>query len=272
MTELTLKAMFDRDGYVVIPTAIDPHLCQDAMARAWTLADDFAPADLSAPFTTDPNKRYVDRYFLNSARSISVFYEDPDVVGGETRRPNKIGHALHERDVFFSRFARLPIIQDAVARLGIQNPKLIQSMVVFKTAHGGGSVNWHRDSTFLFADPYPILGIWIALEPARLDNGCLQVSPGSHSSRLPTRYIRTSDDSCVFDQMSESRRSWHQTAAIEVDTGSMVLMHGHLAHASMPNRSSRSRLAFTLHVLDGRSHYASDNWLRTSSDDPFRSF
>ena len=270
MTDLLLKEKFDSEGYVVLPSVIDPDLCREARTRSWNIVNDFAPDNVTAPFTTDPNKRYVDRYFLDSARAISVFYEDPDIVGGEIRRPNKIGHALHERDDFFSRFARLPAIQGAVASLGIQSPKLIQSMVVFKTADGGGSVNWHRDATFLYAEPYPILGIWIALEPAALENGCLQVYPRSHLGELDTRYIRQSDDSCLFKKLSDSSPSSHQASAIEVDTGSMVLMHGHLA--SMPNRSSRSRLAFTLHVLDGRSHYASDNWLRSSADAPFNGF
>ena len=272
MTESELKAEFERDGYVVIPSAIDADLCRNAVSRAWELVDDFAPAEVASPFTTDPDKRRIDLYFLDSARNISVFYEDPDIVGGESRRPNKKGHALHERDAFFSRFSRLPEIQKSVLALGVQNPDLIQSMLMFKTAHGGGPVNWHRDATFLYAEPFPIVGIWIALESADTDNGCLHVHPGSHLNRLQRRYVRTPNDDCVFEELSAYRPSLERPVALEVERGSMVIMHGHLAHASMPNRSSRSRLAYTLHVLDERSHYATDNWLRECVDQPFQKF
>ena len=42
----------------------------------------------------------------------------------------------------------------------------------------------------------------------------------------------------------------------------MVILHGALPHRSEPNRSGRSRMAYTLHVIDGDAHYAADNWLQ----------
>ena len=73
-------------------------------------------------------------------------------------RPNKIGHALHDRDPFFKRFARLPIYEGVAESIGLQNPRLIQSMLMFKTAQGGGEVHWHQDATFLRCEPFPIVG------------------------------------------------------------------------------------------------------------------
>ena len=41
-------------------------------------------------------------------------------------------------------------------------------------------MNTHQDSTFLYTEPMNIVGFWIALEDATLENGCLHFMPGSH--------------------------------------------------------------------------------------------
>lgn len=48
----------------------------------------------------------------------------------------------------------------------------------------GAAVNPHQDATFLYTEPLGrLLGIWMALEDATLDNGCLWFIPGSHTSK-----------------------------------------------------------------------------------------
>jgi phytanoyl-CoA hydroxylase len=49
---------------------------------------------------------------------------------------------------------------------------------------------------------------------------------------------------------------------LEVPAGTLVCFHGLLPHYSAPNRSPQSRHAYTLHAIDGRSRWSSDNWLR----------
>lgn len=49
----------------------------------------------------------------------------------------------------------------------------------------GGSitVSPHQDATFLYTEPLGrVLGVWIAMEDALLENGCLWFIPGSHTS------------------------------------------------------------------------------------------
>ena len=38
----------------------------------------------------------------------------------------------------------------------------------------------HQDGTFLITQPSNVIGIWIALEDATIDNSCLWFIPGSH--------------------------------------------------------------------------------------------
>ena len=42
----------------------------------------------------------------------------------------------------------------------------------------GGEVSVHQDSTFLHTDPLTVVGLWIALEDATKENGCLWTLKG----------------------------------------------------------------------------------------------
>lgn len=43
-------------------------------------------------------------------------------------------------------------------------------------------VSPHQDATFLYTEPLGrVLGLWIAMEDAMLENGCLWFIPGSHT-------------------------------------------------------------------------------------------
>lgn len=53
---------------------------------------------------------------------------------------------------------------------------------------GLAAVSPHQDASFLYTEPLGrVLGLWIALEDATLENGCLWFIPGSH----------TSEDTCL---------------------------------------------------------------------------
>ncbi len=42
----------------------------------------------------------------------------------------------------------------------------------------GGQVSVHQDATFLYTDPPTVIGLWVALEDATKENGCLWSLPG----------------------------------------------------------------------------------------------
>ncbi len=53
-------------------------------------------------------------------------------------------------------------------------------MYIFKNPIIGGEVGAHKDSTFLITDPLSVCGIWISLDSASKENGCMWGVPGSH--------------------------------------------------------------------------------------------
>lgn len=54
------------------------------------------------------------------------------------------------------------------------------------TPCGPAVVSPHQDASFLYTEPLGrVLGVWIAVEDATLENGCLWFIPGSHTSEEP---------------------------------------------------------------------------------------
>jgi hypothetical protein len=62
---------------------------------------------------------------------------------------------------------------------------------IFKQPLIGGEATSHQDSCFLFTTPrQTCIGLWLALQPATLANGCLWLRPGSHTEPVRRHMAR----------------------------------------------------------------------------------
>jgi phytanoyl-CoA hydroxylase len=271
-------AQYRNEGFLVLNDFVTSSSCDRLRERAAELVNGFNPGDLVSIFSTRDQNRRTDAYFLASANDIHFFFEeDAFLPDGTLRRPreqslNKIGHALHDLDPVFDRFSRAPAIKELVADLEINDPLLLQSMYIFKQPLIGGEVTCHQDTTFLFTDPDHLLGLWFALEDATIENGCLWAIPGGHLLGLKSRWLRNDAGGMRFEVYDQSAFPEASLVPLEVSKGSVVLLHGLMPHKSLANRSSKSRHAYTLHVISAHSRYPESNWLQRSSALPLRGF
>jgi len=271
-------AAYDRDGFLVLKNFVDAAACDALRARAEELIRDFDPNGVVSIFSTHEQTRTSDDYFLESGDKIRFFFEEnaflPDgtLRQSKERSINKIGHALHDLDPVFDKFSRTPEIKELVSDLGIADPLLLQSMYIFKQPNIGGEVTCHQDATFLYTEPLRMLGLWFALEDASIENGCLWAIPGGHSFGLKSRFVRADDGGTRFEVFDHTPWPEENLQPLEVEKGTLIVLHPLLPHLSRENTSLRSRHAFTLHVIDASAHYAKDNWLQRSTEMQLRGF
>jgi phytanoyl-CoA hydroxylase len=261
----------------VLPDFVAAHDCDALRSRAMEMVRAFDPGQLKSIFSTHDQSRTTDDYFLTSGDKVRFFFEenafnsDGTLKQSKEQSINKIGHALHDLDPVFDRFSRSVQIRRLIEDLGIEDPLLLQSMYIFKQPNIGGEVTCHQDGTFLYTEPMNIVGLWFALEDATIENGCLWAIPGGHRRGLKSRWV-SSNGGMQFEIYDEARWPEEELVPLEVNKGTLIVLHGLLPHRSLENKSDKSRHAYTLHVISGKSDYAKSNWLQRSPGNSLRGF
>jgi phytanoyl-CoA hydroxylase len=228
----------------------------------------------------------------------------PEYSNDKVAALNKAGHGMHcIVGSKFREYCHSAKLKDLVMRtLGWQDPVVPQSMYIFKQSQIGGTVHSHQDSTFLYTTPrQSCLGVWLALDDATLQNGCLWVRPGSHNEPVRRQFLRNpqyfdtnnpamastignppqklifkkhhDDPNVTWDgalpksvRVEPAMDDITQTfIPVEVKAGDAVVFCGTLDHFSLPNLSNQARHTFQLHLVEGPHvgiQWSPENWLQ----------
>jgi ectoine hydroxylase-related dioxygenase (phytanoyl-CoA dioxygenase family) len=155
--------------------------------------------------------------------------------------------------IFYSALAQ-PGIVDVLTRVVGPNVKAMQSMLFMKAAGKPGQA-WHQDEDYIPTRDRSLIGAWIALDDATVENGCLWVLPGSQKRGILWPQKFHFDDR--FDCARESYNfpgSDSDGVPVEVKTGSVVFFNGYLLHRSLPNRAQTGfRRSLVNHYMSAES-------------------
>jgi phytanoyl-CoA hydroxylase len=137
------------------------------------------------------------------------------------------------------------------------NVKAMQSMLFIK-AEGRPGQPWHQDEFFIPTRDRSLTAVWIALDDATVENGCLWVLPGSH--RRGVLYPDRDQDDPRFDCSIEAYDFPYRdedAVPVEVPAGSAVIFNGYLLHRSLPNTGRHGyRRALANHYMSAESPLA----------------
>ena len=117
---------------------------------------------------------------------------------------------------------------------------------------------WHQDAGVCWpdTDSYFMLTIWIPIVDATLENGCLQVLPGSHKMGL---FTHTWGEAGLL-VTPENQPANLTPKLLPIRAGGVILFHNYTLHSAKPNESETVRWSFDLRYHDvyqptGRPYY-----------------
>ena len=140
-----------------------------------------------------------------------------------------------------------PLLDIAESLIG-PDIQLFHDQALYKPAYHGGEVYWHQDNAYWQCDPPNLVSIWIALDDADEENGCMNVIPGSYLEGL-AGHERAKSKKGNLPALLQVDADVEQAVPVPVEAGCAMVHHCMTLHQTNPNRSPRDRRAMVLHYM-----------------------
>lgn len=221
-------AQYRRDGYLVVRRVLSRDHVDACLAALTALAADTA---------LEPGQR--------SGRGAFIALEpgaDPTADRAEVIR--KFGDFTDTSPALL-RAAMSARLHGVLDMLMGQGRVLLQEMALVKPPKVSGDKPWHQDAAyFRGSDPNLMFGVWIALDPATRDNGCMEVIPGSHLLGPAPHVPHPDINLCTIrpDLVQLGKR-----VALPMEPGDVLVFHSLIHHYTAANRSNQRRRALQFH-------------------------
>ncbi len=219
------KSDFERDGYLVLENA----LTSDVLT---VLRHEFAQ-------------------WVGESRNHSENYGE--TIDGRPRFSLQPGHSAekpglrrisspNELSENYYNAMRSSIAVDAVTELFGPNLRFNNAKVNSKLPGAGTDVKFHQDFPFELHSNHDLMSVLYFLDDVTLENGPLEVVPGSHKGPLYDLW----QDGVFTGAVDADTAKWAQANSVPCigPAGSACLMHTRLLHGSAPNHSDHPRTLF----------------------------
>ncbi|HEX5326616.1 MAG TPA: phytanoyl-CoA dioxygenase family protein [Acetobacteraceae bacterium] len=233
--QLEAIAQYRRDGYVVLPHLLTADHVTACLAALTRIAEQSSECRDGPALAFEPG---VDPDHAATTPRVDLVRKFTDFTDAD---PALLDAAMS---------ARLHRELDVIMGHG---RVLMQEMALVKPPRIGAEKRWHQDAAyFRGSDPNLMFGVWIALDPATTENGCMAVIPGSHLVG-PVPHVPHADiNLCTIraDHVHPDRR-----IAVPLDPGDALVFHSLIHHYTAANRSDLRRRALQFHY-----HQAGLEW------------
>ena len=221
---------FHDHGYLVINDAFTHDEIQDALDGMVYLMDG-----------NDPDFRAI--------QFEPKLAKQKDEMDGDERRD-----AIRKIFSFVNHEPRLNALAAHAGLLGVlerimdDTPVLFQDMALVKPKLFGSEKPWHQDCAYFnLEEGTTVVGVWIALDEATAENGCMHIIPGSHNEGPMIHFKRRDWQIC------DTHVPIARDTMVPLQPGGCLFWHGLLHHGSPVNQSSLRRRALQFHYKPASS-------------------
>jgi len=211
-------AQYQRDGYVIVPDLISP---DEASAWKEKLKERLAAEGLLG----------------NIPSGVRVWMAD-------------------NMDPFSSAQFQSPRMTAILQQLIGPNVEFLSYKAVFKNAKTAFRSPWHQDWAYWHGSPK--LSVWIALDGATPENGCLQLIPGSHRAVIEMKEVE--DVKGFGRRITDDQVAGMPIVTAPVPRGAGIFFHDLALHASCPNINGQDRWSVIPTYRDAAQTDSSTVW------------
>lgn len=137
-----------------------------------------------------------------------------------------------------------PAILGILNRIFGENARFCEDQALLKPPSPDAGIEkpWHQDMAYPnFSFTKMVAGVWIALDDATHENGCMHVIPGSHREGPVPHYS-------VRDwQLCDASVDIPRDETVPLKPGGLMIFSGLLHHGTPPNLSNQRRRALQFH-------------------------
>jgi hypothetical protein len=147
---------------------------------------------------------------------------------------------LDDVDEYFLGKLTHPTLVEKLKTIMGPNIEFLSVKPVYKNSTTRFESPWHQD--WWYWQGSHKVSVWIAVDKATPENGCLKMIPGSHQVTLEAS---TAEEAVGFKKrVAESEIDVDRAVTLAVDPGDAVIFHDLTLHASYPNEAGADRWSF----------------------------
>jgi phytanoyl-CoA hydroxylase len=215
---------YREEGYLVVHNAFTPEETEAALAGLLDLIAGRQPEFTHIEFEAAAQERLPT---LTSEERQDAIRKLMDFTPFEPRL-----HAIAEH----------PQLTALLASLLGEPPVRFQDMALLKPPRLGREKPWHQDMAYFdLALQTRVVGVWIALDEATLENGCMHLLAGAHRNGPVVHFQRRDWQIC------DTEIPGRNCVAVPLEPGGCLFFDGLLPHGTPPNHSSQRRRALQFH-------------------------
>lgn len=217
----SLRARYDRDGYLIVRDVVAPEWIRDAEAH------------VHATIAQHPGVPF------DRLHQLPLYREDP----------------------FYLALVRQPGLLDLAEAILGPDLALFATGYIIKSPASRLEVLWHQDGSYWPLEPMEVCTLWLAITESTLANGCMRVIPGTQNLDLQALRERRDRESLLGNSIDDALVDERRAVDLVLEPGDVSIHHPNLIHGSNANASpDQWRLNLVVRVIAATTRITDPNW------------